>query len=228
MRGKKYLISLLLAAAVAAPAVPAHAMTWGADVFGAFSTHSMGDVNDAIDFSNEPISAGGNGTDFDKVSNSFGGGLGIRVKPNSTWMFEGTWEPLFPSTEDNNDSGNKIDLNANSFQLTATYWLPSQSTNKFGIAGGIGYYTLNGKLEATGAPSEDVTGSGVGFHILGTGEWEVSPGFGFFGSAGYRMAKIGDTQFDDQSTDPKSETDFSGFTARAGLAFYMVPSGAGH
>jgi len=223
MRGKKYLVSLLLAAAVAAPAVPAHAMTWGADVFGAFSTHSMGDVNDAIDASNA-----GFGTDFDKVSNSFGGGIGLRVKPSSTWMFEGTWEPLFPSTEDNNASGDKIDLAANSFQLTGTYFFPSQATNKFGIAAGLGYYTLNGKLQSTGLPDVDVGGTGIGFHILGTGEWEVSPGFGFFGSAGYRMAKIDDTTFDDQSTSPKSETDFSGFTARAGLAFYMVPSGVSH
>jgi outer membrane protein with beta-barrel domain len=222
MRGKKYLVSLLLAAVVAAPAVPAHAMTWGADVFGAFNTHSMGDVNDAIDAANA------SGSDFDKVSSSFGGGIGLRVKPNATWMFEGTWEPLFPSTEDNNISGDKINLNANSFQLTGTYWMPSQATNKFGIAAGLGYYTLNGKIESVGFPNVDVSGTGVGFHILGTGEWEVSPGFGFFGSAGYRMAKIDDTQFDDQSTSPKSETDFSGFTARAGLAFYMVPSGASH
>ncbi len=182
----------------------------------------MGDVNDAID------NANANGSDFDKVSNSFGGGIGLRVKPNASWMFEGTWEPLFPSTEDKNVSGDKINLDANSFQLTGTYWLPSQATNKFGLAAGIGYYTLNGKIESVGFPNIDVSGTGVGFHILGTGEWEVSPGFGFFGSAGYRMAKIDDTQFDDQSTSPKSETDFSGFTARAGLAFYMVPSGSSH
>jgi len=90
MRGKKYLISLLLAAAVAAPAVPAHAMTWGADVFGAFNTHSMGHVNDVLELDNA------SGSNFDHVSNSFGGGIGLRVKPNSTLMFEGTWEPLFP------------------------------------------------------------------------------------------------------------------------------------
>jgi hypothetical protein len=223
MRGKKCLVSLLLAAAVAAPAVPAHAMTWGADVFGAFNTHSMGDVNDAIDNSNQTL-----GTNYDKVNDSFGGGIGLRVKPNASWMFEGTWEPLFPSTEDKNVSGDKINLNANSYQLTGTYWLPSQATNKFGIAAGVGYYTLNGKIETVGFPNIDVSGTGVGFHILGTGEWEVSPGFGFFGSAGYRMAKIDDTQFDSQSTSPKSETDFSGFTARAGLSFYMVPSGSSH
>ena len=223
MRGKKYLVSLLLAAAVAVPTVPAHAMTWGADVFGAFNTHSMGDVNDGIDATNLAF-----GTNFDKVNNSWGGGIGLRLKPNSTWMIEGTWEPLFPSTEDNNDSGNKINLDANSFQLTGTYFFPSQATNRFGLAAGLGFYTMNGKLEATGVPSADLGGSAVGFHVLGTAEREVSPGFGFFGSAGYRMAKITDTELDGQSQSPKAETDFSGFTARAGLAFYMIPSGAGH
>jgi hypothetical protein len=74
----------------------------------------------------------------------------------------------------------------------------------------------------------DVTGTGVGFHILGTGEMTVSPGFGIFGSAGYRMAKVSDTEFDGQGTSPKSETDFSGFTARAGLAFYMPSSSSSH
>jgi hypothetical protein len=220
MRGKTYLVSLLLAAAVAAPAVPAHAMTWGADVFGAFNTHSMGDVNSGIDQLNAA------GADYDKVSNSWGGGIGLRLKPNANWMLEGTWEPLFPSTEDKNISGDKINLDANSFQVTGTYWLPSQASSKFGLVGGLGFYTLNGKLQRVGLPDVKVGGSAVGFHILGTAEKEMSPGFGLFGSAGYRMAKVSDTQFDSQSTDPKSVTDFSGFTARLGLAFYMIPSGS--
>jgi hypothetical protein len=83
MRGKKCLVSLLLAVAVAAPAVPAHAMTWGADVFGAFNTHSMGDVNDAIDASNA------SGSNFDKVNDSFGGGIGLRESERNL-IFEGT------------------------------------------------------------------------------------------------------------------------------------------
>ena len=42
----------------------------GAEVFGAFNTYSMGDVNDAIKVDN---SAGAN---FDQLSNGIGGGLG--------------------------------------------------------------------------------------------------------------------------------------------------------
>ena len=49
----------------------------------------------------------------------------------------------------------------------------------------------------------------------------MSPGFAITGGAGYRIANVGDTQFDETSTDPETETDYSGFMARAGLAFYM-------
>jgi hypothetical protein len=223
MTRKNWLLSLLLAAVVAVPAVPAHAMTWGGDVFGAFSTHTMGDWNDAIDASNS-----GSGTDFDNVNNSFGGGIGLRLLPNPSWMFEGTWEPLFPETEDNNANGDKVKLTANSFQLTGTYFFPTQAKGKFGLGAGLGLYKLNGKAESVGFPDVDLGGNGFGFHVLGTGEWEVSPGFGFFGAAGYRMAKIDDTEIDGQDAaargTSKVETDFSGFMARAGLAFYVVPS----
>jgi hypothetical protein len=219
MTRKNWLLSLLTAAVVAVPAVPAHAMTWGGDVFGAFSTHTMGDWNDAIDASNS-----GSGTNFDNVNNSFGGGIGLRLLPNPSWMFEGTWEPLFPTTEDKSAAGDKLSFTTNSFQATGTYFFPSQGKNKFGLGAGLGFYSLSGKAESPGFPSVDIGGTGVGFHVLGTGEMEVSPGFGIFGSAGYRMAKISDTEFDGQGQSPKVETDFSGFTARAGLAFYMVPS----
>ena len=222
MTGKKLLLPLVAAAVFAVPAVPAHAMTWGGDVFGAFSTHTMGDWNDAIDQSNT------GGSDFNNVNNSFGGGLGLRLLPNQNWMIEATWEPLFPSTEDGNASGNKVSFSANSFQGTATYFFPSTGKNKFGLGAGVGFYSLNGKGESPGSPDVDLTGNGVGFHVLGTGEMTVSPGFGIFGSAGYRMAKIDDTEIGGVSPTPKIETDFSGFTARAGLAFYMPSSSSSH
>ena len=219
MTAKKCLLPFVLAAVIAVPAMPAHAMTWGGDVFGAFSTHTMGDWNDLIDAANSL------GANADNINSSFGGGIGLRLMPNSSFMIEGTWEPLFPSTEEKT-SGDKIKLTANSFQLTGTYFFPTQMKGKFGLAGGLGLYSLAGKVESAGSPDEDLSGTGVGFHVLGTGEWDVSPGFAMFGAAGYRMAKISDTKLDDQSANPEFETDFSGFTARAGLAFYMIPSGS--
>jgi hypothetical protein len=72
--------------------------------------------------------------------------------------------------------------------------MPSQATNKRHRR--RTQLPLNAD-ESVGFPNIDGA-TGVGFHILGTGEG-VS-GLGFFGSAGYRMAKIDDTQFDSQST----------------------------
>jgi hypothetical protein len=226
MIGKKALLPLLAASVMAVSAVPAHATEWGGDVFGSFSTHTMKDWNDAIDASN----AGG--TDYNNVNKSFGGGLGLRVMPNQNWMIEGTWEPLFPSTQDQNNSGDKLNLKANSFQGTATYYFPSQGKNKFGLGAGVGVYSLSGKLESVGSPSVDLGGSTFGFHVLGTGEMPMSPGMSIFGSAGYRVAKIDDTTIGGQDAaargTPKVATDFSGFMARAGLSFRMTSSSSSH
>lgn len=221
MTGKKLLLPLLAASVMAVSAVPAHAMGWGGDVFGAFSTHTMGDWNDAIDQANS------SGANFDNVNNSFGGGLGLRLLPNPNWMIEGTWEPLFPSTKDD-ASGTELDLMANSFQGTATYFFPSTGKNKFGLGAGVGFYSLSGTLKSTGSPDIDLSGNTVGFHFMGTGEMSVSPGFSVFGSAGYRIAKVDDTKANDQSSDPKLETDFSGFMARVGLSFYAPSASSSH
>lgn len=196
-------------------AAPLHAATFGGEVYGQFNTYSMGDWNDAID----AINAFG-GTNFDNINNGISGGLAARMWATPNWMFSLGWEPLFASTEDS-PSGSKIKLNANAVLLTAGYFFPTPSAGKYGIAAGLGYYHLGGKVEETGYPSADLTGNAIGFHVLGQAEWMVSPGFGVTAGAGYRMAKIGDTKLEGTSATPKLETDYSGFTGRLGLTFYM-------
>ena len=49
----------------------------------------------------------------------------------------------------------------------------------------------------------------------------MSPGFAVTGTVGYRLAKIDDTKLQGQSSEPKVETDYSGFLGRVGLAFYF-------
>src|SRR5262249_24493439 len=120
----------------------------------------------------------------------------------------------FPSTKDSRQTSDKLSFSANSFQGTATYFFPSTGKNKFGLGAGVGFYSMNGKAESAGSPSVDIGGSTVGFHFLGTGEMSVSPGFAVFGSAGYRIAKVDDTEFAGQDAaargTPKTATDFSG------------------
>jgi hypothetical protein len=199
-------------ALVAFAAAPALATTWGGEVFGTFDTHSMSDWKDVVSQVNA------SGGSMDDPTSSWGGGLGLRLWPNSTLMIAGTWEPIF-LTRKEDTSGDKLNLNANSFQLTGGYFFPSAGNAKFGLGAGLGFYSLAGKIES--APNIDLSGSTVGFHFMGMGEWTVSPGFAVTGTAGYRIAKISDTKFDDVSSSPKTETDYSGLMLRAGLAFYM-------
>jgi hypothetical protein len=216
VRNSKMLTTMLAAIVVLAFAAPASAMTVGGEVFGAFNTHTMKDWNDIIESVNQ---SGGN---MDEVKSGFGGGLGLRMWPNSNWMIAGTWEPLFLTREEKT-SGDELKLNGNSIQGTVAYFFPTAGQAKFGIGAGVGYYMLNGEVVST--PSIELKGSTVGFHFMGTGEWTVSPGFAITGTAGYRVANISDTEFDGQSTSPETETDYSGVMVRAGLAFYL-PSAA--
>jgi hypothetical protein len=213
------LMTMLAAAtAVAFAAAPASAVTWGGEVFGAFNTHSMSDWNDLIV---APINQGGG--NMDDFGTGFGGGLGLRVWPSPNFMIAGTWEPLFV-TQEEKVTGTDFKVNGNSFQATGYYFFPTTSQAKFGIGAGAGFYSISGEI--TGVGGGDLTGSTVGFHFLGTGEFTVSPGFAVTGSAGYRIANVSDTKLDDVSSNPEFETDYSGLMLRAGLAFYM-PSASG-
>jgi len=217
-------MAVLAAVAVMAfAAAPSMAMTIGGEVFGTFDTHTMSDWKDNVF---DPINDSGG--DISDPTSSWGGGLGLRMWPNSTWMIAATWEPVFLTREED-ITGTEFNLNANSFQGTLGYFFPTTGTAKYGLGAGVGYYSLGGEISGSGDPDVDgdLSGSTVGFHFLGMGEWTVSPGFAITGSAGYRIAKISDTKLDDQSADPEFETDYSGFMVRAGLAFYM-PSASGN
>ena len=213
---RRSLVVLLLAVAcVASTAGGANAMVIGGEVFGAFNTHSMSDWNDQVV---APINqAGGN---IDEFGTAFSGGLGLRMWPNTNWMLAATWEPLF-NTKKESVTDTEFNLNANAFEATAGYFFPSTSQAKFGLGGGVGYYSLGGEITDPTPATAKLTGSTVGFHFLGLMEWTASPGFAVTGSAGYRIAKISDTKVDDQSANPEFATDYSGLMLRAGLAFYM-------
>lgn len=197
--------------AFAAVPVVASAATLGGEVFGAFNSYSMGDVNDALDASNQA------GANFDEISSGITGGLALRMWANPNWMFAAGWEPLFAESKDD-VTDTTIDAGGNSFQLTAGYFFPTATSAKYGIAAGLGYYSLNGE-QSNPTTTTDVSGNSVGFHFLGMGEWTVSPGFAVTGGAGYRVA---DVTVDE--TSPESSVDYSGFMGRVGLAFYMPNS----
>ena len=220
----RFVMVLALVCLAAAPAFAAD-KKFGAEVFGAFNSYSMSDVNDGLKNFNENA-----GTNFDDVTSGLTGGINARMWANQNWLFSAGWEPLFLSTESKTDAAStsgKINLDGNSFQFTGAYMFPSHSNGRYGIGAGLGYYSISG--EGTGVAGDngstvDISGSTVGFHFMGMGEWTVSPGFAITAASGYRIAKISDTKFNDESQSPELETDYSGFMGRVGLSFYLPTS----
>lgn len=202
---------LLPVAALALMPISATAQSlFGLEVFGAFSTHNMDDANDAITV------LGG-----DEVSNSLGGGISARMWATPNFLFNLTWEPIFVEED---VPGGTINLDANSFQVGAAYFFPTTATTspfaamRLGLGAGIGYYILGGEASGGGL-TEDIEGNGIGFHVLGMAEFPVSPGFAITAGAGYRIADI---EPDDAIGD--ETIDYSGFTGRLGVAFYLPGS----
>jgi len=222
-RSKACLVALSLFALALAPSLAA-AGTFGAEVFGGFNSYSMSDVNDVITDSNTS-----SGTNFDEVSSGLSAGLGLRMWANQNWLISASWEPLFANTESTANS-EKLKLNANSFQLGGTYFLPSNTNAKYGFGAGIGYYSISGEDEVTSPTpaTSKIEGSGAGFHLLGVGEWTINKSWAFTGSAGYRIADI---EMKDENGNPvltpsgsNATADYSGFIGRVGLVMYFPTS----
>jgi hypothetical protein len=208
----------LVAAVVALAAwmTPASAApTFGGELFGAYNSYAMTDVNEQIQLANQ-----NDGSTFDELSGSFTGGLGLRTWANTNWLFSASWEPLPSKTESGTTT---LDMNANSFQVNGAYFFPSSSTKaRYGIGAGLGYYLLNGKIEDTGS-TEDIGGNGVGFQVFGLSEWQVSPGFAVTGTAGYRNADFEIESENIAELHGRGAT-YSGFMGRVGMAFYLPTS----
>ncbi len=211
----RILLTICCAIVVSAPAAAA---TVGGEVFGAFSTHNMKDWNDRV-----VAPANQSGGDMQEFGTGYGGGLGMRMWPNSSWMISASWEPMYVSREEK-VSGDVARLNANAFEATAGYFFPTSSPARFGLGAGLGVYSLSGEITSSSSNDIKLEGSTVGFHMMGLAEWTVRPGFALTGNAGYRVANIKDTKVDNTSATPELATDYSGLMLRAGVAFYLPGS----
>ena len=206
-------LPLVLALTLAAAPASA-AMKWGAEVFGAWNTHTMDGWNDAIDEANE------SGLDYESIENGFSFGAGPTLMVNDTWQFGAHFEMLMPKKSSDETTDIEIDTAANVFGASVGYWFPSASPMRFGLNGSIDYYTLASELSD---PSEtlDVEGSGVGFMIQGMGSYRFSPLFSGNLGLGYRIADIEIDEIGGEPVDgslPFDSQDYSGLSVRAGLS----------
>ena len=206
----------LTAIALTASVSSAAGMRWGANVFGAFNTHSMKDWNDIIDASNAPPPSG-SGSNFDNITSGFSAGLGPFVIIDDKWEIGAHYEMLMPKKSE--DQGVSIEPKANSFGASIDYLFPAQGSMSFALGISGDYYTLNGELNDP-TTNNKTKGSGVGGQVRATGNYAFAPEFAGFVSAGYRMADINiDTigGVDVSASGLKTE-DYSGLVLRVGIS----------
>ena len=219
----------VLAAALLLAAIPtaAEPVQFGIGLFGGYNFYSMDDVNEDIDNTNALL-----GTSIDKLKSGVGFGGGLRVRTSPSLLLSLDYERLTGSTTGSGTVGAvsydaNLDLPADAIVAGVSYFFPSASKLRFGLAGGLGYYMADGTLDLTandGVDSVtltgDASGNGVGFHGAGSLDLSLSSALHLEAVLGYRIAKTGDLEVDG-STTPNYSAEWSGLMSRVGLSFYF-------
>lgn len=140
--------------------------------------------------------------------------MGFDVGASGTWMFAPTWGvgvDVAYYMWNGKDLPPGVDFTANAIQATGhfKFMIPSESTIKPWLKGGLGMYNISGKLEGAGPVFDfDESEANFGFNIGGGINLQASPTMSYGIGAAYHSVAEGDT-FD--------KTDF--FTINVNLMF---------
>lgn len=198
----------------------------GISAFTGYQSYSMGQINDAIDRVSEALSGPTEQANITKLSGGMTFGGGVRVDFTPTWRASLEYERLNESTGHGNTIGSfQIKPSADVVLVGGSYFFPSQSTTRWGLGAGVGYYTFSGSAASTvtwygstASGSVDLGGSTVGFHGRGEVEVTLSPMWQLDGALGYRSAK-GELEADGSKTGV--DLDWSGLMTRVGITYVI-------
>ena len=229
-RSRGLILTLLLAAIVAPGSTCLAGETrWGVAGFGSYNTYAMSDVNDEIGQINLLLEGSGVGP-MDEISDGFGVGGGIRAIFGDKVMLFLDYERLMGDTSLSDGVDElKYDVPCDAFLASVAYRFPGSARARFGVGGGLGYYSSAASIsiDATSiglSEKADVTGSGVGLHAFGLMDAAFSPAVHLEALAGYRYGKTGDVTLEAAGLSqevPDYSLDWSGLMARVGLAIYF-------
>lgn len=196
-----------------------------------YNTYAQSDLNDELV---APINVllSGTGYQMDDVSSGIGFGGGLR--------YRSTTSPLVVAVDYERLTGNsklsvpggefEVKAPANAFTATAYYFFPSSSRARFGLGAGGGFYSSDGSIRLFDSgtmteETEDMKGSGLGFHGVGSADVTLSNVTHLEASVGYRYAKTSDVEIAGEkqlnADGSESKLDWSGLVTRVGLAFYF-------
>ncbi|HEX7078222.1 MAG TPA: hypothetical protein VF363_07370 [Candidatus Eisenbacteria bacterium] len=224
-------IPVLVAAALLTPGPARAAGEFGVAFLTGFNTYAQSDLNDELV---APINVllSGTGYKMDDVSNGIGFGGGLR--------WRSTTSPITVAVDYERLNGNsklsvpggefEVKAPANAFTATVYYFFPSASRARFGFGAGGGLYSSAGSLRTYDSTTlqeetEDMKGTGVGFHGVGAADVTLSSVSHLDVSVGYRYAKTTDVKVAgtkvQNSDGSDSKLDWSGLVTRVGLSFYF-------
>ena len=214
---------LVLVALITCPR-PAHpAVVFGVEFSLGYGTYAMGAVNDTLHSFNDFL-----GTEFPDIRNGMAGLLALRVWPNDRLLLRLALEPMdaesgFSFVDSTGYGGTLLyDTGPVATTLTATWFFNPPQTWRFGVGGGVGWYSIEGEIKGPGG-SLDLTGDGFGVHVQGEVQYTMKVRWAVGAQVGYRHAVVGDTKLQDVSANPKLATDFSGMIVRVGIAHDWWP-----
>ena len=219
-----------LAAAFFLPSTACAGGEWGISAFAGYNTYAMSDLNDEVI---GPINLllAGTGYSMDEVSGGLGFGGGLRYRTPGNIMIGVDFERLGGSTDLSVPGGSfEIKTAANAFTGTIVYYFPSASRARFGLGAGLGFYSSAGEVTlfddvTLEEDTEDLEGSGVGFHGVGALDLTLSSSAHLEANVGYRFAKTTDLEIagTKQTTSDGDDAtlDWSGLMTRVGFTFYF-------
>jgi hypothetical protein len=200
--------------------------TFGLSAFTGFQGYQMGQINTAINDIQDALSEPANRAEIDNLTGSwnYGGALQVDFNPKLRAYLE--YEHLSDKTGFGNNLGSfHLEPNADALLVGGTYFFPSTSKTRFGLGGGVGFYSFAGSANSTitwytttSSAAVDLSGDAVG--IFGRGEAEVSlaPLWRMGVAIGYRSAQ-GALKVDGE--DSGIDLDWSGLMTRLGITFVM-------
>jgi hypothetical protein len=204
----------------------AQAKPW-VQVGGGFSTYTMGDVNDVIDFYNAGFTVLGL-SEWDNVTKgfSFNGAFGVDVAPK---IAVGVSFDRLMANADWSDAtlgSLEFDMPANLFRGFGQYQFTKTPKSVFYVEAGVGMINSAAVYKETGVSDMKLEGSGVTFDGGVGAEFIAAPQVSIFGTAGYRKAEITEVKSDGVKVtdinDAPFTIDYSGVFIKAGLKFAFM------
>jgi len=207
---------------------------YGVQVTGGLSNYAMKDVNDFRATSNHELA--GNAND---VASGAGVGFAVlyRSHENFRWTIgytqlgqdkaDASW------VADGNVQLNEFTVSGSEFSVMASYML--RFGERFHISLGAGPTIVTGKLDRryTVQSIYDVKGKHFGFKAGAGLEFMITKGFGLYGEAGYRVAKISRLVFENNAGEDETyewtqgrnmTMDFTGLYFGGGVRVYFAPA----